>query len=151
MSFYAVLKFVHVALAIVAIGSNVSYGLWLRRAAREPQHAAHILRGVKVLDDRFAGPAYGLLLVTGFALVVVGDIPLTSFWILAALVLYAGILIGGLFFYTPTLRGQTALAEAGSSDSDEYRRLAKRGTVVGGGLIAFAFAIEFLMVTKPTL
>lgn len=151
MSGYSLLKFVHVALAIVAIGLNVSYGLWLRRAAAEPEHAGHVLRGIKTLDDRFATPAYVLLLFTGFGLLYLGDIPVTTFWILATLVLYVGVVVGGMIFYTPTLRGQTRLAEEGKSDSDEYKRLAKRGTAVGAVIIAIVFAIEFLMVTKPTL
>ena len=151
MSGYSLLKFVHVALAIVAIGLNVSYGLWLRRAAAEPEHAGHVLRGIKTLDDRFATPAYVLLLFTGFGLLFLGDIPITTLWILASLVLYVGVVVGGMIFYTPTLRGQTRLAEEGKSDSDEYKRLAKRGTAVGAVIIAIVFAIEFLMVTKPTL
>ena len=57
MSLYTVLKFVHVVLAIVALGFNASYGLWLRRAAQEPEHAPHVLRGIKFLDDRLATPA----------------------------------------------------------------------------------------------
>jgi hypothetical protein len=52
--------------------ANASYAIWLARAAREPQHLGHVLRGVKLLDDRFANPAYGLLLVTGLLNVVVG-------------------------------------------------------------------------------
>jgi uncharacterized membrane protein len=74
--------------AIVAIGFNVSYGIWLRRAATEPEHAAHILRGVKLLDDRFATPAYVLLLVTSVLMVFVGDISYSTFWIASGLVLY---------------------------------------------------------------
>ena len=53
---YTFFKFLHVLLAIVAVGFNASYGIWLARAAREPEHQAHVLRGVKVLDDRFATP-----------------------------------------------------------------------------------------------
>ena len=71
MSLYTFLKFLHIVFAIVAIGFNVSYGIWLRRAATEPEHAAHILRGVRLLDDRFATPAYVLLLVTGVLMVFV--------------------------------------------------------------------------------
>jgi uncharacterized membrane protein len=151
MSLYAVLKYVHVALAIIAIGFNTSYALWLRRAAAEPEHAAYALRGIKFLDDRFATPAYILLLLTGFALIGIGGIPLTTFWILAALVLYVAVVVGGMVFYSPSLRGQVALAEAGRSDSEEYRRLTQRGTAVGAILIVIVFLIEFLMVTKPTL
>jgi uncharacterized membrane protein len=109
------------------------------------------LRGIKFLDDRFATPAYILLLLTGFALIGIGAIPRTTFWILAALVLYVAIVVGGMVFYSPSLRGQVALAEAGRSDSQEYRRLTQRGTAVGAILIGIVFLIEFLMVTKPTL
>ena len=151
MTLYTLLKFVHVALAIVAIGFNLSYAIWLRGAANDPAHAAHVLRGIKTLDDRFATPAYVLLLVTGFALIIEAGIPVTTFWILSALVLYVGIVVGGFIFYTPTLRRQTALAEGGQSDSEEYRRLSKRGVSIGGVLILLVFSIEFLMVTKPTL
>jgi uncharacterized membrane protein len=89
--------------------------------------------------------------MTGFGLVVLGDIPLTAFWIAGALVLYAGVVVGGLLFYTPVLRAQTALAEAGQADSNEYRRVANRGVAVGALLIVLVFSIEFLMVTKPSL
>jgi uncharacterized membrane protein len=106
LTLYTLLKFVHVALAIVAIGFNLSYAIWLRGPANEPAHAAHVLRGIKTLDDRFATPAYVLLLVTGFALIFEAGIPVTTFWILSALVLYVGIVVGGFIFYTPTLRGQ---------------------------------------------
>jgi uncharacterized membrane protein len=78
MGLHPYIKFVHVLLAIVAVGFNASYGIWLARAAREPAHLGHVLRGIKMLDDRFANPAYGLLLVTGLANVFIGGIPLTT-------------------------------------------------------------------------
>ena len=97
---YEVLKFFHVLFAIIAVGFNASYGIWLARAARERDHEAFALRGVKLLDDRFANPAYGLLLVTGLLMVWVGDLDLTQFWLLTALVLYAVAVGLGLFVYT---------------------------------------------------
>jgi hypothetical protein len=42
MTFYVVLKFVHVLLAIIAVGANITYGMWLGRAAREPAHLEHV-------------------------------------------------------------------------------------------------------------
>ena len=59
---YEILKFLHVLLAIVAVGFNATYAVWLARAAKEPEHEAFALRGVKFLDDRIANPAYALLL-----------------------------------------------------------------------------------------
>jgi hypothetical protein len=64
MTAYSILKWVHVLMAITALGANITYGLWLSRAARESGHLSFTLRGIKALDDRIANPAYGLLLIT---------------------------------------------------------------------------------------
>jgi len=151
MSLYVILKWLHVLLAIVAIGANVTYGIWLARARRNPEHLAFALRGVKILDDRVANPAYGFLLITGLAMTFVAGIPLTTPWILTALVLYVIMVAVGAFAYTPTLRGQVGLAEAGKGESAEYDALAKRGTTLGIVLAVLAVAIVFLMVAKPGL
>jgi uncharacterized membrane protein len=148
---YEVLKFFHVLLAIVAVGFNASYAIWLARAAREPEHEGFALRGVKLLDDRFANPAYALLLVTGLLMVWVGHLELAKFWLLTALVLYAVAVGLGLFVYTPTLRAQIAALETSGAGSSEFQTLAKRGTTVGIVLAVDVIAIVFLMVTKPTL
>lgn len=151
MDLYVLLKYVHVLLAIVAVGFNASYGVWIGRAAREPAHLGHVLRGVKILDDRFANPAYGLLLVTGLAMVVVGRLPLSTTWIAAALALYALLLVLGFAVYTPTLRAEIAALERSGADSEEFRRLASRGRTLGITLAVVVVVIVFLMVTKPTL
>jgi uncharacterized membrane protein len=146
---YPYIKFVHVLLAIVAVGFNASYGVWLARAAREPAHLGHVLRGIKTLDDRFANPAYVLLLVTGLANVFIGGIPLTTPWILGALALWAVLLVVGAGVYTPTLRRQIAALEASGPDSPAYRSLAARGQATGIALAAIVVVIVLLMVTKP--
>ncbi len=106
MTPYLLLKYLHVALAIVAVGFNASYAVWLARAERDPAHQAFALRGVKFLDDRIANPAYGLLLFTGMTLVLVGRFDFRIFWIAAGLALWAVVMLGGLAVYTPTLRKQ---------------------------------------------
>lgn len=151
IGWYEVIKFFHVLLAIVAVGFNATYGIWLARAAKEPEHEAFTLRGVKLLDDRFANPAYALLLVTGLLMVWVGDLDLTQFWLLAALVLYAVAVGLGLLVYTPTLRQQIAALGSSGAASAEFQTLSKRGTTVGIVLAIDVIVIVFLMVTKPTL
>ena len=151
MTLYNFLKFLHVFLAIVAVGFNATYGIWLARAAREPQQAGFVLKGIKVLDDRFANPAYGLLLITGFAMVFESGLAISTFWISTSLGLFVLLVLLGVFGYTPTLRRQIAVVEAAGTGSDEYRALSKRGQVLGGVLGALAIIILFLMVTKPTL
>jgi uncharacterized membrane protein len=103
MTIYIILKFLHVLLAITAVGANITYGVWLSRAAREPAHLEYVLRGIKVLDDRVANPAFGSLLVSGVAMVFAGRIPWTTPWILTSLVLYIVLVLVGLFGYTPLI------------------------------------------------
>ncbi len=148
---YTLIKWVHVLLAIIAVGFNASYGIWLARAAKEPAHQAHVLRGIKTLDDRFANPAYALLLITGIVMVVISDLRFSEFWIAAGLVLYALVVILALLVYTPTLRRQIEALETGGRDSEEYKRLSGQSRALGIALAILVIAIVFLMVTKPTL
>src|SRR5688572_19712228 len=145
------LKWVHVLLAIVAIGANVTYGIWLAQGKRHPEHLAFALRGVKLLDDRVANPCYALLLITGIANAFIGGWSLTTPWILVSLVLYAAVFGVALFGYTPTLRRQVQLAEEGKVDSAEYAVLSQNGTVLGIVLAVLVAAITFFMVVKPPL
>jgi uncharacterized membrane protein len=151
MSAFEIVKFLHILFAIIAVGFNASYGIWLARAARQPDHEGYVLRGVKVLDDRFANPAYGLLLVTGLIMVAISPFELTTFWIALALALYALLIVIGVVVYTPTLRKQIAVYESDGPRSPEFGRLATRGRVVGILLAVNVVVIVFLMVTKPTL
>jgi uncharacterized membrane protein len=150
MTPYVALKYIHVLLAIVAVGFNASYGVWLARAAKEPAHLGHVLRGIKTLDDRFANPAYGLLLITGLLMVFVNSIPLLQTrWLLSGLVLWFVLMIVGFAVYTPTLRKQITVLESSGPTSLEYQALASRGRTVGILLAVIALVIVFLMVAKP--
>ena len=82
---YLLLKWLHILAAIVAVGANVTYGIWLTRAARHLEALPFTLRGIKQIDDRIANPAYGLLLVTGLLMVFVVRLPLTTPWLLTSL------------------------------------------------------------------
>src|SRR5437870_13200283 len=117
MSAYLLLKFLHVLLAIVAVGFNMSYPIWLARAQREPEHALYVLRGIKTLDDRFANPAYVLLLLLGLAMTFMAGIPLSTFWIASSLVLYVVLVLVALVGYSPTLKKQIAALEDGGPTS----------------------------------
>jgi uncharacterized membrane protein len=150
LTLYSFMKFLHVLLVVIAVGFNASYGIWIARAAREPEHMAHVLRGIKILDDRFANPAYVLILLLGLAMVWESGIPFSTLWIATSLVLYVVLVALAVAGYTPALRRQVALAEEGRVDSDEYRQVARRGATIGGILGVIVVIIIFLMVTKPT-
>ncbi|HEV8671962.1 MAG TPA: DUF2269 family protein [Candidatus Limnocylindria bacterium] len=144
------IKFIHVLLAIVAVGFNASYGIWLARAAKAPQATqSHVLRTIKFMDDRIANPAYGLLLLTGLFMVFSAGIPFSQLWIAGGIGLWLVLLVVGLGIYTPTLRDQIRALESEGPGSEEYQRLAARGRGVGIVLGIIVIVIVFLMVTKP--
>jgi uncharacterized membrane protein len=146
-----ILKFIHILAAIVAVGFNISYAVWIIRAQRDPSHTAFALRGIKFLDDRIANPAYGVLLITGIAMVFLIGYKITTLWIDVALVLFVALIVVAATQYTPTLREQVKLAEAGDTTSAEFTRLAKRGLTFGQVLGAIVVLMLAMMVFKPTL
>ena len=148
---FLITKYVHILSAIVAVGLNVSYAVWIIRAQRNPEHTAFALKGIKFLDDRIANPAYGVLLVTGILMVFMAGYSITTLWIDIALVLFVVLAVLALTQYTPTLRSQIKLAEAGDMSSVDYVRLAKRGQIVGQALGVIVLVILAMMVFKPTL
>jgi uncharacterized membrane protein len=148
---YSLLKFLHVLAAVVAVGSNVTDALWLARASREPKFLPFALRGVKLIDDRMANPADGLLLLTGILMVVVGPLPLSTPWLLSALVLYVAVVLLGVLGYTPALKRQIALLDKEGDGSAGYKAAAKSGTTIGVILGVVVVVIIFLMVFKPAL
>ncbi len=151
ITFYEVVKFVHILAAIVAVGFNISYGVLIARATREPQHQLHVLQTVKVLDDRFANPAYGVVLTSGLLNVFTSPLEITEFWILGGLILFVLLTLGAVLGYTPALRNQIAALEAHGADSQDYRRRARTSQRIAVPMIVAVIGVVFLMVTKPTL
>jgi uncharacterized membrane protein len=147
---YTVVKYIHILLAIVAVGFNFSYAIWLTRAANAGDtELGFTLRGIKRLDDWFANPAYFLLGVTGITMWgLLGFVQII--WLEIALALLILALLVGLFGFTPTLRKQIALVEAGESNSAAYRGLTTRSNILGGILTLTVLVIIGLMVFKPT-
>jgi uncharacterized membrane protein len=148
MSLYLILKFIHVAAAIVAVGSNVTYAFWLRRAGNDPEQIRRALESVHVLDTRIANPGYIVLLLTGLGMALNVGMPLTTPWIAAALVLYVLVALLGIAVFSPTLRRQRELAADPTSDA--YRRTAARGNALGMLVVSIVAVILGLMVFKPT-
>ena len=149
MDLYPWLKALHILLAIVAVGANITYGFWQVSAAREPQHLGYVLRGIKFLDDRVANPAYGGLFVLGIILVLIGPYDFTTLWVAVSIGLF--LVLGGLtiLVYTPMQRRQIAVYESSGPQSSEFAELSNRMRTIGIVLAALVVVIVFLMVVKP--
>jgi uncharacterized membrane protein len=143
--------FIHIFAAIVAVGFNISYPVWIIRARRDPTHTAFALKGIKFIDDRIANPAYGVLLVTGLLMLYIGHYSITTLWIDIALILFVALILVAALVYTPALREQVKLAEAGDTSSAAFVRFGKRGQIAGQVLGLIVLVILAMMVFKPTI
>ena len=148
---YLILKWLHILLAIIALGANITYTFWIIRATRNPEALSFTLRGIKLLDDRIANPAYGFLLITGITMVLVSDLSFETPWISISLVLFFITILVAAAGYTPTLRKQIELAEGSGPESREYLAMARRGRILSIVLVVLVVAITYFMVVKPQM
>ena len=149
MELYPWLKTLHILLAIVAVGFNVSYGIWQARASRDTEHMGYALRGIKFMDDRIANPAYIGLAIVGVVLVLIGPYDFEDVWVVVAIGLYVVMAVVGLALYSPTLKRQIAAYETDGAGSAEFSALTARSRMLGGVLALVVVAIIVLMVVKP--
>lgn len=145
----ALLRVAHVLLAIIAVGGNLTYGLWLRLAERDPEHLVFTIRGIRWIDRRIANPAYALLLVTGVALAIAGGVPLTRGWLALALALYLAAAAVGVLVFGPVVRKELAALERGGPTDPEYLRGRSQAALLGMITTAIVLSILALMVLKP--
>ena len=101
MSVFLALKVVHILSAITAVGSNVTSVFWLDRAGSDRDRLVWALEGVRWLDTRIANPAYGVVLVSGVAMVLTGGYQFGQGWIATAIVLYVLTAVFGIVAFAP--------------------------------------------------
>lgn len=134
MTFDSTVTFLHVVLAIIVLGSNLAYGIWLAGGG-QPQ----LLRGIKRLHDRVALPSFVLLGVTGVLLWARGPWDVTTPWVLISLVLYVVALAVAALGYAPALSAQL----------DGHDDASPRAALAGGATALLVVITGFLMITKP--
>ncbi len=148
---FLLIKWIHVLSAIMAVGSNATYGIWVSRASREPQLLPFVLHSIKIIDDRMANPLYVLLLLTGLTMAFILPLPLSTPWIMSALILYAIATLLGMVLFVPIFRRQIELLESEGFGAPGYQAAAKQARVLGIIVGVDVLMIIFLMVVKPPL
>lgn len=147
MTPYLLLKVIHVMAAIVAVGGNLTYAFWLRRAGRDPDRLVWTMEGIRRFDRAIANPSYIVLLVSGILMVTTGQWRFEQLWLSASLGLYALVALLGILLFAPAIRRQ--IAEAHDPTSDAYVLAARRSGFLGVVTTAIVVVIVVLMVTKP--
>src|SRR4029453_1024961 len=94
---YLLLKFFHILIAILALGTRAGLGIVLEFYGSHPTHGPFLLRAIRRLVAFFVLPGYLLMLVTGLLMVNMAW-PLTTGWIQEALAFWGvGIVVLVIF------------------------------------------------------
>lgn len=144
---YLLLKFFHILIAILALGTSAGLGIALEFYGSHPSHGPFLLRAIGRIVAFFVLPGYVLMLVTGLWMANMAW-PLTTRWIQEALALWA-IGIAGLVTFLTVLRRQLRLLEAEGPGTAAYRRVSLIGRGLGAGVGFVVVFILYLMVFKP--
>ena len=141
------LLILHILSAMIAVGTNVSYLIWLRRAVLVPESREFTLTTVRLLETRLAIPAYVIALATGIGLIFAVGYPIATPWIELSILLWIIIMaLGG--FHSRVVKRQLAVAD---SDSDEYELGHAKARILLGLIALCAVGTLYLMVAKPGL
>jgi uncharacterized membrane protein len=153
---YQVFKVLHVFAAVIFLGNILLAVFWKAHADRtgDPRVIAHTIEGIIRADRWFTMPGVTLLILTGFGAAGLMRIPLTSFWIVASLVLLAVSAAAFMGRLVPIQRRMLALtrsaAGGGVFDRARYRLLSRQWIIWGVIATVTPLIALVLMVTKPT-
>lgn len=147
---YLIVKFIHIVLAIAAVGFTSTFGITMATAAGRPTAFPFALYAVRNLQ-RISSLAFTGLIVTGVLMAWLGNLQWTALWFVGSLALALLAHVVGLTIARPTLSRQIELVEQADPPVDELRRLGSRSRKVGMMLSLTALAIVGMMVFKPTL
>jgi uncharacterized membrane protein len=146
---YLLLKFFHILIAILALGTSAGLGIVLEFYGSHPTHGPFVLRAITRVVALFVVPGYVLMLVTGLWMVHLAW-PWTTRWIQAALALW-GVGLAMLALDLAVIRKQRRLFETEGFATPCYQRVSLLGRTLGaaGGLVLVI--LLYLMVFKPAL
>jgi uncharacterized membrane protein len=154
MSLYDISVFVHVSAVVVGFGATFAEAVLFPVAMKAGvRHLPYVHQVQLAINQRLAGPALGLIILTGIFQTIDGDWGFDSFWISAtfAIAIVLGGMNGAYFIRTDrrlAAQAQREIDETGNV-SDEYQRAARTEGILGAVAGLLVIAAIFLMVTKP--
>ena len=152
---YLCLKYLHIIAAIFLFGFGMGSYLYLIAASRtaNPQVIAHLARMVVRFDTWITTPAGFIQIITGYALIKIAGLPLSTDWVLTALVIF--LCVGSLWLPVLVLqkrlgRMASSAAATGEALDDGYRSAYRQWFWMGIAGFGGMFMIVLIMVTKMT-
>jgi uncharacterized membrane protein len=151
---YSISVFIHVSAVVVGFGATFAEAIMFPVAIKAGRHhLPYVHRLQLTINQWFAGPALGLIILTGIYQTADGDWEFGSFWISAtfAIALILGALNGA--YFVPSDRRLGPMVERDLADtgelSEEYQQQARRQGMFGALAGVLVLVAIFLMVTKP--
>ncbi len=149
MSWFELLLFVHVSMAVIWVGGGLMMQFFGLRAmmSGDPSRLATLGEDIEWIANRVFIPGSLLAFVTGILLVVESDFyGFGDDWIVIGLALYATTFLAGLLFMGPESARVGKLAEAGSPDvGPRTARLVMLGRLD----LVLLFLLIYDMTVKP--
>jgi uncharacterized membrane protein len=144
---YLLLKFLHILVAVVALGTSASLGIILEFYGDDPAHGPFVLHAIERMTVLVVLPGYLVMLATGLWMAGLAW-PFTARWIQLALGLWV-VGVASLGWSFAALRKQRSLHATEGYASTRYRRASIVSRVSGGSFGLVVVAILYLMVFKP--
>ena len=143
---YTVIKFVHILIAILALGTSAGLGIVLEFYGQHPKHGAFVLNAISRISLWFVLPGYVAMLATGLWMTHVAWTPVPG-WLQSAMALWgAGLVL--LIADIAVLRKQATRAVDEGAVVSRWLSVLGRGLGAACGLLVVA--ILYLMVFKPS-
>jgi uncharacterized membrane protein len=153
-SLYSISLWLHITAAVVGLGATFALAVGFPLALKlDPRHLPYVHHLSRTVQQRLAGPALLVLIITGIYQAIDAD-SMDEPWVGATFLI--AIVLGGLqgAYFVPTDKRLAAMAErelAGGATtlSDDYQRQAQREGGIGTLAGILIIVAVFLMVTKP--
>lgn len=152
---YLGLKYLHVIAAIFLFGFGMGSYLYLIAASRtrNPEVIAHVARMVVRYDTWITTPAGFIQIITGYLLLKLTGLALTTAWVMAALIIF--LCVGLLWLPVLVLQKRlhelaSTAAEAGTGLDERYLPVYRKWFWMGVCGFSGMFVIVMIMVTKMT-
>ncbi len=159
VTFFEVVKFLHVTAVVTAWGVIFAYPILQRAAERQdPRAVPYFWRTATRIGTAIIAPGALFILATGLVMVIdqeafgFGDL-----WVTAGLVAIIVLMAFGPLFFTPAERrlaeaAERDIATAGAGEvrfGEDYRQLARRYLLIGRLNVMIVVVAVFFMVVKP--
>lgn len=151
---YLWLKWVHILSSTLLFGTGlgIAFFMWIAHLHGNARVIAATARAVVIADACFTAPAVVVQFVTGLWLARLLQVPLSAFWIKAALFLF--FLVGACWLPVVWLQWRMRnlaeeVATACSALPPQYHRLMRCWFWLGWPAFISVIAIFWLMVMKP--